>query len=104
MEHFLAELSATDFLRGWIKHSEKANGKVYYRQEPGLKGLTVYLEGVVNAPIMNLLAVISEIELFKEWLPVIKQSQMLHSVSHFRKLAYFRYKLPWPLKSREIFL
>ena len=60
LDHFLTELRKND-MSNWVKFSEKGSTKIFYRQDPGLKGLTVYLEKVINAPLMHLLAVLVEV-------------------------------------------
>lgn len=64
----------------------------------------MYFEKVFEAPVINLVAVLSEVALFKEWVPITKQSEILTEVSHLRKLGYFRNNLPWPFAEREVFL
>jgi hypothetical protein len=53
---------------------------------------------------MNIVAVGTEAQLFKEWFPMMKQSDIVYEVSLFRKLVYFRNSLPWPMKQRESYL
>lgn len=43
-------------------------------------------------------------QLFKEWVPLTKQSDLVGEVSPLRKMVYFRYGLSWPFTSREIFM
>ena len=45
-----------------------------------------------------------EAQLFKNWLPLTKVSEIVTEVSHLRKLAYFRFNLPWPFYYRECFV
>ena len=53
---------------------------------------------------MNMLAVLAEVQLFKDWIPMMKESEPLGEVSHLRKLAYLKNNLPWPFTDREIFI
>ena len=69
-----------------------------------MKGLTMYLEAEFEAPLINLFAVLAEVQLFKSWIPITKKSDLIGEVSHLRKLAYFRNNLPWPFSDREITL
>ena len=68
--------------------------------EDGFRNVTLYMEKVVHAPMINLLAVFAEAQLFQNWVPLNKRSEILASVSHFRKAAEFEFKLPWPLSNR----
>lgn len=40
---------------------DKDTTKIYYRQEKNLRSITVYMEQVVDAPMLNLFAFLSEI-------------------------------------------
>jgi len=73
----------------WIRHTDKPEKKIYYRHEEGVKSMSLYIEGVIDAPLMNLLLVLAEVELFKTFIPMIKESRMEGDYSHLRKMAYF---------------
>lgn len=66
--------------------------------------MSIYLEGIVNAPMINLMALLCEVDLFKEWVPLMKKANLVGEYSHLRKLAYFKVGLPWPFSDREIYL
>lgn len=89
-------------MKDWTKHTDKDDFKVYYRHDKGDKNLTLYLEGLINAPLINLFSILAEVQLFKDWIPLNKQSDIIGEVSHLKKAAYFRFGLPWPFASREI--
>lgn len=55
-----------------------------------MKGLTLYLEAEFEAPLINLFSLLAEVQLFKSWVPMTKKSEVMGSVSHLRKMAYFR--------------
>lgn len=99
---FLDELGRG--MKGWTKFSESERKKIYYKQEEGVESLTIYLEANINAPLLNLFTIISEVQLFKNFIPLMKQSDIVGEVSPLRKMVYFRQYLPWPLKQRECFL
>jgi hypothetical protein len=88
----------------WKKFKEKKTSKIYYKQEPGLSQITLYLEEVFEASLINLVAVIGEVQLFKKWVPLMRQSDLLADVSYLRKFMYFRNAMPWPMKSRECYV
>ena len=69
-----------------------------------MKSHTVYMEQVIDAPILHLISVLGEVELFKSWVPLTERSDLLAEVSHLRKLGYFRANLHWPLTKREMFV
>ena len=55
------ELASLDEPGSWIRFTDKEDFKLYYRQETGFKGLTLYLEGTIQAPLMNIFAVLAEV-------------------------------------------
>jgi len=62
IEHFLEELKNHDLKSaGWTKFSDKGDSKIYYKQEEGIKSLTLYLEDVIEAPLLNLFAILGEV-------------------------------------------
>jgi hypothetical protein len=91
-------------MRDWTRHTDTPQQKIYYRQEKGQKTLTLYLEGLIKAPIINVVSIFAEVQLLKEWVPLTKVSDLIGEVSHLRKAIYFKYGLSWPFTSREIFL
>ena len=50
---------------------------------------------------MNVMSIFAEAQLFSEWVPMTHDSDIVHEVSHLRKLARFEHKLWWPLANRE---
>ena len=58
----------------WNIYKNKPELKIYYRQEGGLNTITLYMEKVVKAPIVNTLATLAEGDLYKEWIPLVKRS------------------------------
>lgn len=69
-----------------------------------MNALTLYLEQLIEAPLLNLFAILGEVDLFKHWVPLTKKSDIKGEYSHLRKLAYFVHKLPWPFVARECFI
>ena len=102
IETMLLEISGE--MPGWNRFKDQPKTKIYYKQEDGLNQITMYVEQEIEAPLINLAALLSEVQLFKNWIPMIKQSDLVGEVSHLRKLAYFRANLPWPFEQRECFI
>ena len=44
----------------WSRFKDTRDYKVFYKMEPGVTSLSVYMEGTVNAPVLNVLAVLAE--------------------------------------------
>ena len=75
-----------------------------YKREEDLRFISVYIEAVINAPLMHLFAVLGEVELFTSWVPITAESKIIASLTHLRKLGYFLNNFPWPMYRRETFL
>ena len=58
------------------------------------------MEKIIQAPLINLLAIFAEAQLFRNWVPMCRRSEIIKSHSHFRKAADFEFYLPWPLANR----
>ena len=84
----------------WIRHKDTPEVKIFYKLEDGLKNCTLYMEKIVRAPLINLLAVFAEAQLFNQWVPLNRRSEILRKVTNFRQAAEFEFKLPWPLSNR----
>jgi hypothetical protein len=69
-----------------------------------MKMVCCFIEGIVNAPMMNVVTIIGEVEQYKQWMPITPISDVLHSLTPVRKLVYLKNTLQWPFWSREIFL
>lgn len=88
----------------WTRYYDLPEYKIYYRYTPGQPLCGIYLERVIEAPLVNLMAVLAEAQLYKNWVPMTKKSELISKVSHFRQCAEFTYKLPWPFYSRSVFI
>ena len=78
--------------------------KIYYKLEAGFNNCTLYMEKIINAPMINLMAVLAEAQLYKDWIPMTRKSEVIGNVSNFRQCAEFEYKLPWPPHPRSMFI
>lgn len=61
-------------MNNWNKHTDKPDKKIYYRQEQGVKALTLYIEALYECPMINLVSILAEVGLFKEWIPLTKNA------------------------------
>jgi hypothetical protein len=74
-------------MKGWVLKVDEPDKKVYYKQEPGIKLMSMMCECIVNAPLVNVMARYSENDLFKSWMPNIAECTMLKELSQYRKLV-----------------
>ena len=59
-------------LDGWHRYKDKPETKIYYKIEDGHPIVTTYAEQIVEAPLINIAALIAEVSLLKEWVPMVK--------------------------------
>ena len=62
------------------------------------------MEGIVNAPMINVATILGEVQEYKEWMPITPVSDVLKEITNMRKLLYIRNALQWPCRHREIFV
>ena len=72
--------------KSWDIEKDTEDIKIFYKVDNETKQMTIYGEKVIKAPMINLLAIIAEADLMKEWLPMMVRSQIVSQISHFRKL------------------
>lgn len=87
---------------GWDLFVTEEHKKIYFRKEPGFKVVTQYLESVINAPYKNVIALLMEVDLFKEWIPMLSEAKIRHQHRPFRQYLYQKFNAPWPMKGREV--
>ena len=61
----------------WNVYKDLPLEKIYYRFEGASSLCSLYLEKVITAPIINVMAVLAEAQLYKEWVPTTKRSEVV---------------------------
>jgi hypothetical protein len=44
----------------WSRFRDTPDYKVYYKMEPGITTMSIFMEGLIKAPVMNALTVMAE--------------------------------------------
>eukprot|EP00349_Pseudokeronopsis_sp_Brazil_P001029 CAMPEP_0202963002 /NCGR_PEP_ID=MMETSP1396-20130829/7011_1 /ASSEMBLY_ACC=CAM_ASM_000872 /TAXON_ID= /ORGANISM="Pseudokeronopsis sp., Strain Brazil" /LENGTH=221 /DNA_ID=CAMNT_0049683889 /DNA_START=94 /DNA_END=759 /DNA_ORIENTATION=+ len=101
LHEFMKELST---LNTWTRFMDSPDVKIFYKKDEQLSPITVYIEGIINAPLVNVLAIVADPEGYKDWMPITPVSTILKEVTPFRKLLYMRNTVQWPLWDRESFI
>eukprot|EP00744_Colponema_vietnamica_P018649 GILI01026326.1.p1 GENE.GILI01026326.1~~GILI01026326.1.p1 ORF type:complete len:336 (-),score=-1.56 GILI01026326.1:105-1112(-) len=83
-------------LSSWTLVKQDKQIRTYYRREENSPCHSFRTEGILDCPIMNMIACFIEVDLFNKWIPFIKESRDLHVISRFRKLVYVRVSPPIP--------
>jgi len=81
---------------------ERDGLKTFYRHESSTPIHSIKLEGIVDSPIFNVLALINELDLYVNWCPPqLKEVKCNGTISRFKKFVYMRSQVPWPLHHRD---
>jgi len=62
----------------WKKYIDEPEKKLYNKKEPGYNMVSQYLEAVLNAPYMNILLLLMEVDLMKQWVPLTTEAKILN--------------------------
>eukprot|EP01083_Nonionella_stella_P123343 371655_1 len=62
------------------------------------------MSGRIESPILNVLAVINEIELYPNWFPLVNYANVLEKPSRFQRFVHIKTPIPIPFMSDRDFL
>ena len=83
---------------GWIRVTQETDLRhVWYKEEKDTDSYSFRVEGLCRAPLFNMLSVVYEFDLFKNWFPGISASAKEHELARFRLIASLGMDLPWPM-------
>eukprot|EP00040_Diaphanoeca_grandis_P011809 m.60537 g.60537 ORF g.60537 m.60537 type:complete len:356 (-) comp22851_c0_seq1:507-1574(-) len=99
-----SQLSTTD---GWTLHRADQGITTYSRFDDDDGIVTIRAEGLVDAPLLNVLSVFYEVDLWSNWMPTysmmgLKYSELLKTAGPTDLLMQMAVSLPWPLQTRDI--
>lgn len=89
---------------GWSLSYDGAETKVWYRREPSSSSHSMLVEGNIVAPLINVAALLYELDLYSDLLWFIKHAKLLEENGRLRRSAHFLLYAPWPLYDREVAL
>ena len=72
----------------WTCYADLAERQVYTKQERDSGIMSLFYRFKVPTSMFFPLALLSEVDLFREWIPSIIKSDILHNFSDFRKLLH----------------
>lgn len=87
----------------WNEVANTKGIRTQWRREEDSAALSIRIHGVVDEHVFNALSLILEVDLIDSFVPRT-ESRLLHEVSRFCMLAYFRLKLLWPMAHRDAVL
>jgi hypothetical protein len=91
--------TATTASYGWEQIAEEKGIRVYQKDgdPPVYKA-----EGVLDANLLELLAVMSDIKRRPDWIENLVECKVLEGDPETRAILYSHYRLPWPATDRDI--
>lgn len=88
----------------WSCYADLPDRQVYTKTEQGLNHMSVFYRFKVPTNMFFPLALLSEVDLFKEWIPSVLKSEILENKSDFRKIVHVQRQFPFPLSNRELII
>ena len=70
----------------WTMYYDEPTRKVKYKYEDGMTYVSCLCEAIIDAPIMNLVALFCEIDLFKDWFPNVSACEEIKAITPTRGL------------------
>lgn len=98
LHHLCAEFFCE---RGWTLAKHHKGFRTHYRYEDGEPTVSVKVCGRIDAPILNVVALIYETDLWRSWYDRLTHSDAVHELGRFAKSVYFRCTVPGPIAARD---
>lgn len=86
----------------WTTYYNEPTRKVAYKTEEGMNLISCLCEATVNAPLINVMSLFAEIDLFKDWFPNITDAYIVKPVTPIRGLYSAKQSMPWPMWPRDM--
>eukprot|EP00916_Digyalum_oweni_P010486 GHVL01017544.1.p1 GENE.GHVL01017544.1~~GHVL01017544.1.p1 ORF type:complete len:436 (-),score=108.02 GHVL01017544.1:55-1323(-) len=94
-------LKMFDSNEGWVVSSKDKKCTISWRVEEATPTHSVMVEGIVEAPLVDVAVVITEFDQFPHWFPYLKKITKLNSSGSFSCHGWGEQSLPWPLSKRD---
>ncbi|TNF27887.1 MAG: hypothetical protein EP319_10365 [Deltaproteobacteria bacterium] len=85
----------------WQKILSEDGLNVFTREMPNSKILGFKLEGVINAPIDQIMENMRNVETSAEWTPDLAEKSTIEEISDAEAITYSRNDLSWPISDRD---
>lgn len=86
----------------WTKYYDEPTRKVKYKYEDGLTYVSCLCEAIIDSPLMNLVALFCEVDLFKDWFPNVTSCEEIKTITPTRGLYKCKQSMPWPMWPRDL--
>lgn len=68
----------------WTNYYDEPTRKVKYKYEDGLNLVSCISEAIIEAPLVHVLSLFSEIDMFKDWFPNVTECGIIKQVTNYR--------------------
>ncbi len=86
----------------WISYYDEPIRKIKYKYEDGLNLVTCLSETIIEAPLLHVLALFGEVDLFKDWFPNVTECKIVHKVTNYRGMYACQQSMPWGMWPRDM--
>ncbi|KAF4736279.1 hypothetical protein FOZ63_010765, partial [Perkinsus olseni] len=93
---------------GWQLQRDSKGIKTYYKHNKDTPNLhSLRIEGVIDCPLFDLMALLSEVDFYKDWIPSykflgIRESKKVAAPKATQMLLHIVAALPWPFDNRDL--
>ncbi|CDJ42956.1 hypothetical protein, conserved [Eimeria tenella] len=94
----------------WSLAIEEQNRlKIYYRRHSSSTLLSFRVEGTVDACLLNIISVLNEMDLYKDWIPYytfplklgLRDVKRLYQFGRVEQIDLLQLDFPWPMNNRD---
>lgn len=94
----------------WNLAVQESSGlKIFYRRHASSTLLSFRVEGTVHANILNIICVLNEMDLYKEWIPYytfplrvgLREVKKLYQLGRVEQIDLLELDFPWPVNNRD---
>jgi hypothetical protein len=96
--------SAADNLESWHCYANEPDRQVYTKREPGQPLVSLFFRFKVPINLFYPVALVSQADHIKDWMPSVVKSDILKTNSDMRKVIQIEREFPWPFSNREFVL
>lgn len=94
----------------WHLALQEPNGlKIFFRRHASSTLLSFRVEGTVDANILNIISVLNEMDLYKDWIPYysfpvklgLREVKKLYQFGRVEQIDLLELDFPWPMNNRD---
>jgi hypothetical protein len=87
----------------WEKVSDCDGIICHFKHEDNSPVYSMKMSGEVDAPMLNVVSIFYEIDLYPVWCPYMTYGKKVKEDSKYTFLCQYEYDLPWPISKRDMF-